>query len=241
MKTFIYSSLFLIFVLGCGVESPLKFETHQMQWEICKTCPKVELNIPKALNATDAARNFNGTLEREVIGLLPFGDIGEAISEGEDEDEVTPEDGNENETDASETINKRAEWEAQIDGAITYNSGNILTVMLKSYTYTGGTHGYNTTTYLNFENRRAQELENGELFTDIKGFQDFVEAQFRSQNSMPPFEADTFRLPDNIGYTEEGLRLFYNLYELAAHAEGPIALTIPYALVNPYLIRKVAL
>ena len=49
------------------------------------------------------------------------------------------------------------------------------------------------------------------------------------------FETESFYLPDNIGYTENGLILFYEPYEIASFADGPIILTIPYTDANPFL------
>ena len=53
------------------------------------------------------------------------------------------------------------------------------------------------------------------------------------------FEGDSFHLSENLGYTQEGLQLIYNQYEVASYADGPIVLTLPYNEINLYLKRKV--
>ena len=55
------------------------------------------------------------------------------------------------------------------------------------------------------------------------------------------FENDEFYLPENIGFTQEGLQLFYEQYEVASYADGPIILTLKYKEIEPYLKFKKAL
>ena len=51
---------------------------------------------------------------------------------------------------------------------------------------------------------------------------DLQEAKFN-------FTDNKFRLPANIAFTEPGLELHYNKYEVAPHAYGDINITIPYS------------
>ncbi|TFG74190.1 MAG: DUF3298 domain-containing protein, partial [Flavobacteriales bacterium] len=53
------------------------------------------------------------------------------------------------------------------------------------------------------------------------------------------FEQDTFYLPENIGFTKDGLQLLYNPYEVASYADGTIVLTLSYQEVGPFLSDKV--
>lgn len=50
------------------------------------------------------------------------------------------------------------------------------------------------------------------------------------------FEGDQFQLPLNIFYTDKGLLLYYNRYEIAAYADGPKELLIPYEELKNFLI-----
>ena len=49
------------------------------------------------------------------------------------------------------------------------------------------------------------------------------------------FEGDSFYLPQNIGYTQNGLQLFYEQYEVASYADGPITLTVPYIEIEKFM------
>jgi hypothetical protein len=139
-------------------------------------------------------------------------------------------------------------WEADIEGKVTYEDKNILTIQVSSYLFTGGAHGFSATRFLNFDKAKALELETLELFNDPLEFQSFAEGKFRDQEKIPAngsinatgfmFEDDEFYLPENIGFTQEGLQLFYEQYEVASYADGPIILTLKFKELEPYIKFK---
>ena len=49
------------------------------------------------------------------------------------------------------------------------------------------------------------------------------------------FFGEEFHLPANIGYNDEGVLLFYNVYEIASYAVGITEFTIPFEEVEDYL------
>jgi hypothetical protein len=53
------------------------------------------------------------------------------------------------------------------------------------------------------------------------------------------FERDTFYLPQNIGFTQDGVKLLYNEYEVASYADGPVELLLPYKEVKKYLSGRI--
>ena len=57
-------------------------------------------------------------------------------------------------------------------------------------------------------------------------------------NSGFMFEEEKFQLPQTFFFTEEGLLLYYNVYEIASYADGPKQLLLPYEEVAPYLAIK---
>ena len=52
------------------------------------------------------------------------------------------------------------------------------------------------------------------------------------------FEDDVFQLPQTYFFTDKGLLLYYNVYEIASYADGPKELLIPYTEAVPYLTAK---
>ena len=244
MKTPFCILLFLVLTLGCENQAKLTFEPLELKGEICGDCPKMEIEIPKALDNLAVSEAINRGLEEEVISLLSF-DEGEGIDTAQKAMSSFTESYKELKAKFPDEI----PWEANATGKIIHEDENIVSIQLDSYTYTGGAHGYGATTFLNFDKKKGTELENWELFEDLEGFQKFAETKFRIQENIPQdqninatgfmFEGDSFHLAHNIGYTEDGIQLIYNQYEVASFADGPIVLTLPYAEVNTYLKRKV--
>jgi hypothetical protein len=139
-------------------------------------------------------------------------------------------------------------WEATFDGKVLFEDTNKLTLALDSYLFTGGAHGYNATTFLNFDKRKSKQIEATDLFRDLESFTSYAEEQFRLQQKIPAkttinstgfmFENDMFHLPENIGFSEEGIQLYYNQYEVASYADGPILLTLPYQKAKQFLVKR---
>ena len=102
---------------------------------------------------------------------------------------------------------------------------------------------------MNFEKQNGVELENHQLFKDYIGFETIAEKLFREKERLSEndninatgfmFNGDTFHLSESIGYTEEGIQLIYNQYEVASYADGPITLIVPFGEVNDFLKHKV--
>ncbi|WP_318310733.1 DUF3298 and DUF4163 domain-containing protein [Flagellimonas crocea] len=244
MKKFLAPILILCILLGCQTESKLTFEPTRMLGEDCKGCPKIEINFPNALDDSGVSEAINRSVREEIISILSF-------TEDENIDNVNK--ALQSFTSSYKELKTKfpdeVQWEAKIDGEVVYEDENIITLVLNSYSFTGGAHGYASTSFLNFDKAESRELDNRELFKDLDGFEDFAETLFRNQEKIPReanindtgfmFEGDAFHLPNNLGYTQDGLQLIYNQYEVASYADGPIVLTMPYAEVNPYLKRKV--
>lgn len=244
MKTPYLCFLVFLALLGCQEKSPLSFKSLVVNEKECSDCPKISIAIPKAIENTRTANTINTALREEIISQLHFddekemSDLGDALlsfKNGYAElknlyaEETTP-------------------WEAKIKGEIVYEDKEMLTVQLNSYVFTGGAHGYSAQRFLNFDKKKGVELENWQLFQNREGFQQFVEAKFREQESIPSeasinetglmFKSDRFYLPENIGFTEKGVQLLYNPYEVASYADGPIVLTLPYNEVAPFLAME---
>ncbi|OWW26565.1 hypothetical protein B4Q04_02465 [Zobellia sp. OII3] len=238
-----YIILLLVFV-GCQKENKLTFETLNLDETRCSECPTVEIQIPKALENSKMAKTINTALKEEIIETLNYDDELEASSI----------------KDAVESFSngywelkklypeEATRWEANIEGKVSYEDNDFLTIELNSYIFTGGAHGYGSQRFLNFDKHKAKELENWQLFQDRKDFEKFAEQKFRDQEHIPQdspinstgfmFDSDVFHLPENIGFTEEGIRLLYNPYEVASYADGPIVLTLPFSEIKPYLAKN---
>lgn len=235
MKTRILFLFALLLSLSCKKDHKLAFEPTSFEENKCSDCPLIDVSIPKALENTKIATRINTALREEVIAILNFDEETAAATIADAIKSFSTSYYDLKEKFADETTS----WEAKIDGTVTYEDENILTIKLDSYLFTGGAHGYSTSRFLNFDKKKGQELEQSELFKNKEAFQDLAEVKFRLQEHIPEaksinstgfmFKADTFYLPENIGYTQNGLQLFYEQYEVASYADGPITITIPYS------------
>ena len=236
--------LIVLLLWNCEKDDRLTFEPLDFITEDCNNCPKVTIHIPRALDDKPISNIINNSVKEEVISLLIYDDEIEA-------------------TNIEEAIqsfkngylelkkmypDEPVGWEADIEGKVTYEDKNILTIQVNAYSFTGGAHGFSSTRFLNFDKAKVLEMETMELFKDPLEFQSFAEGKFRDQEKIPVngsinatgfmFEDDKFYLPENIGFTQEGLQLFYEQYEVASYADGPIILTLKFKELEPYLKFK---
>jgi len=231
-------------LLACEGGSKLAHEPLKMEGETCDQCPDIQVEVPHMLDGSQVAEAINRALSEEIISILSF-------SEGEPIDNVEKAIASFTQSyrELRDRFDYELPWEASVKGRVVHEDERIVTLEVNSYSFTGGAHGYASTSYLNFDKKNGRELDNVELFSDLPGFQELVEARFREQEKIPAqgninatgfmFEGDSFHLPLNIGYTENGLRLLYNQYEVASYADGPIELILPYEGANPFLRHKV--
>ena len=246
MKKPLVLLLFLALSLGCENGHKLTFEPLALEGDDCTDCPSITIQIPRALGETRLATSVNISLKEEVISLLSFDDE-EEIKEMEQA--IT------SFTQSFKELKSRfpdetVGWEAKINCGVAYEDDSILTLVLNAYTFTGGAHGYSSTTFLNFDKGKGKEMENWELFKDLEGFKNLTETKFRMQEEIPEegninitgfmFDGDAFQLAENMGYTDEGIQLVYNQYEIASYADGSKILTLPFTEANKYLKSPVA-
>ncbi len=245
MKNLRFLVLLSLLSIGCGKEEKLVFEQQTFQGENCLGCPEISVSIPVALDNRKISRTLNGALTEEVVSLLTYAEdkqpenIPEAVSSFRQGFEKLQD----------EFPDETAPWEASIEASVTFENKDMISIGLISYIFTGGAHGYGATRFLNFEKKSGQELDIIDLFKNHKKFVDFAEIQFRSQQNISPdqainstgfmFERNEFYLPENIGFTENGLKLLYNPYEVASYADGTIELLLPYNDVKKFMDVKI--
>lgn len=196
----------------------------------------VEINVPMAEGNKTIADAINSSIEKSVISDLQIGEIDTITSHSIKESINGFNKEFENfQHDFPETSHP---WEAQIDGDIMYQSENIISVALTSYMNTGGAHGNLTITFFNFYAQTGKTISNTDLFNDKDAFYKLAKSYFQKQVDYKKilFDPEKFVLPANIGYSEKGITLLYNTYEIAPYSAGVIEFTIPYDEVNSLLV-----
>lgn len=99
-----------------------------------------------------------------------------------------------------------------------------------------------------FDPKTGKQIANETLFKNWNLFKIFAEAKFRTKYKIPKdqpinstgmqFENDGFQVAQNLFFTNEGILLHYNPYEIASYADGFRDLLIKYEEANDYLIIK---
>ncbi len=232
-----------LFFFSCQKELKIAFEPYEFYTSSCENCPEVTLVMPKGLGKSKISETINSTLEKHVILLLSFDEETEATTINEAIDSFKL-----GYLNFQKQYNHEAtKWEVEINGKVSYEDTHYLTIELSSYIFTGGAHGYSSTQLVNFDKRSSHQISNAELFINVDDFRTFAEKKFREKEKIPQnksinysglmFEDDIFYLPENMGFTQKGLKLLYNPYEVSSFAEGPIEMVLSHNEVKKYLSK----
>lgn len=226
----------LVLIFSCQEEQKLSFTEINTLHD---NSAIVEINIPKAQGNTILSKAINSTLEKHIANILNFSEedsdtiqLSEAIKQFEAAYNSFKSDYEEN----------ALVWEAVFDAELIYQSEEVISIAINGYTNTGGAHGNMNITLYNFEVASGNILNHDGLIEDMDAFKEVVERHFLKEIkasdeniSEDYFFDDGFHLPANIGFTEEGVLILYNVYEIGSYAQGITEFTIPFEEVNAYL------
>ncbi|MEC3906443.1 DUF3298 and DUF4163 domain-containing protein [Tamlana sp. 2201CG12-4] len=232
LKNVLIFSCFLLIASGCKKEPSLSFS------EIHISVPKnniVDINIPKAQGHEKVSGQINAEIEKLVISALHIDDIDNPATSVKEGIKRFNTDYISFKTDFPESIQV---WEAQIDGEILYQSDEIISISITSYVNTGGAHGSLHISFLNFEAESGHLIPNEKLFNNLMAFNKIAKPYFQKSVSDKDLALDinTFNLPKNISYNEDGVVLLYNAYEIAPYLSGITEFLIPFNEVESLLV-----
>ena len=244
-KTFILLLLSASLFISCQKE-PLAFETKKFHKEIIhqKDTTTIEIEVALSSDKTAAADSINAVFLKEIGTLFSF----DSTKQAKNFNEVCTSFIKEYQTFLKDEPEYTTPWEAAATGKVAYQSDNLINLTIDFYSFTGGAHGYGASHSYFIDASNGKQLQKEELFSDLKGFTKLAEREFRNEQQMPAkaninetgywFEDDRFHLPNNIFYTDKGILLLYNQYEVASYADGPIELLIPYIDADKFLKIK---
>lgn len=247
MKYFIVYSLILLSMAQCSNELVFEEQSFQRKTALpcAANCPEIKVKIPVANGVPIVADSINKKVFSVLKQIIYFG-----------EKPYTSKDYNgllKSFIDSYEQLQKefpkdKFGWEGDIKGSVTYQSENILNIQIDHYTYTGGAHGYHGLRSLLFNTETGKSISVNQLFKDRDLFKAFAEKKFREKYKIPAnkeinssglmFENEKFQLPQNIFFTDSGILLYYNSYEIASYADGAREMLLPYNEVNDFLKVK---
>lgn len=127
-------------------------------------------------------------------------------------------------------------YEVNISASPTLYKGNLLNYLLTAYHYTGGAHGITNIIYFPIDLEAKKIIKYADLFKadDDKALTKLIIEQIKIDNETTNlnesgFWVDEIKPSKNFGISEQGILFFYNQYEIAPYAMGPIEVLIPYS------------
>lgn len=249
MMKYIIPSCFLLLILTSSCSKEMTFETETYAKpapkDCKKNCPELSMSYLVAKNGGVVSDSINNKLFKVYKEIIYFGEkqydvktyeaLGDAFLQSYAKLKVDfPEDS--------------FGWEGTVASKVVYTSDKLINIVTESYVFTGGAHGYSGTRSLIFDAFTGKSIPVSDLFLDKEKFVKFAEEKFRKKYDLPDseninskgfmFEEDIFVLPQNVIFKEDGIVLYYNIYEIAAYADGAKELFIPYSEADQYLATK---
>lgn len=115
---------------------------------------------------------------------------------------------------------------------------HFLSISIFENSFYGGAHPNSNITHLVYNLNTKTRVTYNDLFTDVDEFQKIAEKKFRNlykiQNGMPlsssgfQFENDKFSLSEFFYIENDGIVLFWNAYDIAPYAFGPILIKVKF-------------
>lgn len=131
------------------------------------------------------------------------------------------------------------DWEKQKEVRILHNEKEVLSIEFYDYGFTGGAHGLSLTNFHVFDLKDGHLVTLEEVFRDdyTNDLRDIINSAARKkyhlQRNQPMTDAGFFveylDPTPNFYITKDGMGFFYNQYEVAPFALGPIEIFVSYS------------
>lgn len=134
-------------------------------------------------------------------------------------------------------------WMTEIQGKPEFSNTKIICYSISNVYFLGGAHPNSNLTYLNFERENGRLVFIPDIFSP--GFEEklnqAVDSEFRKSRNISPEDGLTDKAGlfnnkisynNNFAVLREGIRFYYNPYEIAPYAAGPIEVTVPYEIIK---------
>tara|TARA_R110000851_G_scaffold333364_1_gene512514 strand:- start:247042 stop:247800 length:759 start_codon:yes stop_codon:yes gene_type:complete len=242
------AAIIVLISMGCNQEKNIEISSQsftERELAICKDskCPEVTINYVEVFGDDEISEKINTKIRNFIFSSLLMGE--DTIPTAKSIEEAAINFIETYNADKAQFPDMAGEYFAEISVNEIFSSEEHLCFELRQYLFTGGAHGYGTTSFLNIDPKTGEELTSKELFKNSKEFTAFAEKKFRSEQNIAKdqsinengfwFENDTFYLPESVGFTQDSLIFVYNQYDIASYADGPIELKIAMKEAEPFL------
>jgi hypothetical protein len=200
----------------------------------------IEINIPKAEGKTEAAKQINTTLNLFVNTALNIDAVSATKTRTQESIIAFKKAYKEFKIQIGKSLyTNLPPWEVLVDGEVIYKSKTLVSIAMNSSINTGGAHSNLNFKFYNFDVTTGRKLETSDLISDVSAFTALAKKYYNKEllsatnERIEAFETDTFKLPENIGFSEDGVIVFYDTFNSAAN--NVVEFTIPYTVANNYL------
>lgn len=219
----------LITFFSCNSEiKPISFETTVIEMP---SEADISISIDEAIGKSELSKTINFQIEEAIISTLS------EASKKTNLNSVLADFNKEYvdfKTDFPESSDPR--WELFVETEKIYQSEAIITIAISTYEFQGGAHGNDKIVLLNLDAKTGKVLNHNEIININDKFNSIAEKHFKnslaqsdSQSTIQDyFFGKSFQLPENMGFSEDGLILLYNTYEIASYAQGYTEFVIPF-------------
>jgi hypothetical protein len=146
----------------------------------------------------------------------------------------------------NETMASAFNWQSLKFLHILMNNSHILTFYIDHYAFTGGAHGLQTRQFTVVNLWTGKEVMLKDVFKEDSesGLIALLSNKIHMMNHLPTtqslkdagFYTDTVKPADNFYITPDGIGFYYNQYDIAPFALGPIDVFIPFGELKDYLV-----
>ncbi|MGB1307310.1 MAG: PdaC/SigV domain-containing protein [Oceanihabitans sp.] len=207
-----------------------------------ETASVIEINIPKAVGNSNTAKAINNSLVGFVNTALH-------IDTAENNKETIAESivafnkayANFNAFISEELREELPTWEALIDGEVVYNSPEIISIAINSSINTGAANSKMLLKFYNFNPQTGDLLTTKNVVKNLSEFTALAKKYYTKEvgstfiNANSFLSTNTFKLPENLGFNEEGVILLFTNFNATGFENEMLEFVIPYEVANAYL------
>lgn len=228
--------VFLLLFNACESEwKPIIFKTETIKKDFSAD---ISVNYEQVTGNNQLQHKINKAIENAIVNTL-------GISEDKSELKTVLDDFNTEYLDFKNDFPDAAEpvWQLNVDTELSYQSDEIITIVINTYLFEGGAHGNVMIKFLNLDAKTGETLTQKDIIENEKDFQALAMDYFKKSLEHEEgdykiedfFHDELFYLPENMGFSEEGLILLYNVYGAFSYNQGHTEFAIPFDDAEPYL------
>lgn len=241
-------ALVALLIVSCHQERNIEMSSEsftEKELSICKNsnCPEVTINYVAVFGDTKISEKINEKIKGFIFQSLLLGE--DTVPTAKTIEEAATAFIESYNADKAQFPDMAGEYFAEISVNEIYSTPEHICFEMRQYLFTGGAHGYGTTSFLNINPKTGEELTTKDLFKNNEKFTAFAEEKFRVQQKIAQeqsindtgfwFEDEKFHLPESVGFIKDSLLFVYNQYDIASYADGPIELKIPMKEAESFL------